>query len=164
MNRSQIAVVLTLHELGVQRYVNTFTDRLIAQKAVYLAQEAGVDLGYFYGWYLHGPYCSSLTDDLFAAHADPKGRERALARCELDKTLRDKLRGLQCLMRVDEADLARRLELLASVHFLIVRKQVPNHAPKTIAERLKKFKKEFNEDQVRDAIAQIRKAGMLLES
>ena len=69
MDRRQIAAVLTLKWLGVEFKLETFTDRLIAQKAIYLAQTVGADLGYFYGWYLRGPYCPALTEDLFGAVA-----------------------------------------------------------------------------------------------
>ena len=66
MDRQQIGVKLTADGLGLSFQVETFEDRLIMQKAIYLAQAAGVNLGYFYHWYLHGPYSPSLTRDEFA--------------------------------------------------------------------------------------------------
>lgn len=41
-------------------------DRKLKQKAIYLAQVFGVDLGYRYGWYLMGPYSPSLASDYYA--------------------------------------------------------------------------------------------------
>ena len=42
--------------------METFNDRLIFQKTVYLIQEFGIYLGYKnFSWYLRGPYSSELT-------------------------------------------------------------------------------------------------------
>jgi len=54
MDRQQIGVKLTTDSLKLPFQIGTFEDRLIMQKAVYLAQAAGVNLGYYYHWYLHG--------------------------------------------------------------------------------------------------------------
>ncbi len=45
--------------------VSEFKGRLILQKTVYLLQSFGIDLGYKFGWYLHGTYCTKLTRDGF---------------------------------------------------------------------------------------------------
>jgi len=66
MDRQQIGVKLTIDGLKLPFQINTFEDRLILQKAVYIAQSAGVNLGYYYQWYLHGPYSPSLTRDEYA--------------------------------------------------------------------------------------------------
>ena len=64
MDRQQIGVKLAIDGLKLPFVIDTFMDRLIMQKAVYLAQAAGVNLGYYYHWYLHGPYSPSLTRDV----------------------------------------------------------------------------------------------------
>lgn len=43
--------------------IASFDDRKRLQKAIYLAQIAGIDLGYRYGWYIKGPYSTDLTRD-----------------------------------------------------------------------------------------------------
>ena len=63
MRESLVALDLVLDELGVPTKVDTFRDRKLVQKAVYVAKAAGVDLGYTYGWYVHGPYSPALTRD-----------------------------------------------------------------------------------------------------
>ncbi len=45
--------------------MSEFKGRLILQKTVYLLQSFGVDLGYKFGWYLHGTYCTKLAGDGF---------------------------------------------------------------------------------------------------
>jgi len=155
MDRRQIAAVLTLKRLGVKFKLETFIDRLIAQKAIYLAQTVGADLGYFYGWYLRGPYCPALTEDLFGAVASDAARDIKRSRWTLDERTAQRLDHLSGVVGVkggDKETLARRLELLASVHFLIAQKQVAHHDPKTIAEKLRAYGKQFDEKDAKDAI------------
>lgn len=45
--------------------MNDFNDRLKLQKFIYLIQECGLNLGYDFKLYLHGPYCTLLTRDGF---------------------------------------------------------------------------------------------------
>lgn len=154
MDRRQIAAVLTLKRLGVEFQLKTFTDRLIAQKAIYLAQTVGADLGYFYGWYLRGPYCPALTEDLFAAVASDAARDIQRSSWTLDERTAqrlDQLSGAVGVERSEKEKLARRLELFASVHFLIARKQVTDQDPETIAEKLRAYGKQFDAADVKNA-------------
>ena len=41
--------------------IDTFENRLIAQKKIYLLQGLGTDLGYSYNWYIRGPYSPALS-------------------------------------------------------------------------------------------------------
>jgi uncharacterized protein YwgA len=43
--------------------INLFTNRLKLQKLIYLMHAKGINLGYEFGLYLHGPYCMQLTRD-----------------------------------------------------------------------------------------------------
>lgn len=65
MERHLAALYLYLKELDVDPSVQTLKDRKRVQKAVYLGQAAGADLGYRYSWYVHGPYSPALTKDYF---------------------------------------------------------------------------------------------------
>lgn len=160
MNRRQIAATLVLEELGLRPKLLSFPDRLIVQKSLYLAQEAGADLGYFYGWYLHGPYCSSVAEDLCAPAGD---REVARSRWKLDARTSKPLRRLRTMIGEGRniEELAGRLELLASVHYLVKRHQVQNDAPKTIAKRLEAFGKTFSTEDVERASGELRSIGLL---
>ncbi|MFZ2196989.1 MAG: hypothetical protein WAV13_04585, partial [Thermodesulfovibrionales bacterium] len=50
--------------------IDNFDNRLILQKRFYLLQKFGVDLGYRYNWYAHGPYCPTLTEDAYRLQTD----------------------------------------------------------------------------------------------
>lgn len=43
----------------------TFDGRLRFQKTVHLLQSFNIELGYYYNWYLRGPYCPELAKDGF---------------------------------------------------------------------------------------------------
>ena len=44
----------------------TFDERLVSQKKVFLLQEMGVDIGYSYNWYVRGPYSPDLATYIFS--------------------------------------------------------------------------------------------------
>lgn len=163
MDRQQISVKLAIDSLGLPFQIGTFQDRLIMQKAVYLAQAAGVHLGYFYHWYLHGPYSPSLTRDEFAIAMDIFADMDESKGWTLDSD------SLKCLEEIkpffkelDNRDkLATKLELFASVHFLIDSKQVSKVDPSQITETLKRFNKPFNERDVVAAIEELKTYDLL---
>jgi uncharacterized protein YwgA len=95
MNRRQIANLLVLREVGIEPKLDLFRDRLAVQKTVYLAQAAGLDLGYHFGWYIRGPYCSAVAKDMFAAIADPDGIDDAFEQWALDETSIKQLRRVR---------------------------------------------------------------------
>jgi len=118
MDRQQIGVKLAVDGLGLPFKIDGFMDRLIMQKAVYLAQAAGVNLGYFYQWYLYGPYSPSLTRDEFAIAMDISADMDDSRGWKLDDVSLQRLEGIRAIFSEPDRDkLARNLELLASVHF-----------------------------------------------
>jgi|TARA_B100001964_G_C13975133_1_gene483670 hypothetical protein len=164
MDRQQINLKLVIEGLGLPFVVDNFVDRLILQKAVYLAQAGGTHLGYYYKWYLKGPYCSDLAEDSFAI------------RCEIDQDMDDSKRWvldsdsvslmetLKGLIHVDPSDKevgAKRLELLASVHFLIDRNQGQEDNIPGMVATLKEFEKDFSEDQVSEALGELHEYTLL---
>ncbi len=153
MDRQQIALKLAVDGLGLDLKVESFRDRLILQKVVYLVQGAGIHLGYYYQWYLHGPYSPSLTRDGYTVAADcARGLDDSKS-WTLDKQSRERLEGLRRLVKSrTRAHLARELELLASVHFLITRQQVAEpDDDQQIADLLKRFGKDFDREDVERA-------------
>lgn len=60
MDRYELAAILK--DVG-NFSMDDFAGRLTLQKTVCLLQAFGVDLGYRFGWYLHGPYCKALFRD-----------------------------------------------------------------------------------------------------
>ncbi len=164
MDRQQIGVKLTIDALELPFQIGGFQDRLIMQKAIYLAQAAGVNLGYYYHWYLYGPYSPSLTRDEFAIGADIASGMDESKGWKLDDKSRQrlqKMRGLFAEAKADRDKLAKKLELLASVHFLIDRDQVSKVDASQIATILKRFKKDFGNDDVEKALGELVTYGLL---
>ena len=120
LNRTDIATGLTLRELGLRLvdYDNTRTKK----NAVYLAQTAGVGLGYYFWWSpnycvveAHGELRDCLAklsnaseDNWKDNHLDEKSRER-LSRLK-EKIIDPYIARPQLL--------STKLELLTSVHFI----------------------------------------------
>lgn len=162
MDRQQIGVKLTVNGLELQFQIGTFQDRLIMQKAIYLAQAAGVNLGYYYHWYLYGPYSPSLTRDEFAIAMDISADLDESKGWKLDDTSSRRLKEMQAIFKEPKRDkLAKKLELLASAHFLIDRKQVSGVNTKQITETLKRFNKDFSEEDVSKSLGELKTYGLL---
>ncbi|MBI3910336.1 MAG: hypothetical protein HY320_05310 [Armatimonadetes bacterium] len=120
MEARLIALKLLLDELRVPAEINSVDDRKLIQKAVYLGQLTGVDLGYRFSWYLMGPYSPALTRDYYslaeAIASDDPGAEGK----QLHPDVRDRLQRVAGLLTSLAFNLGQEdwLELVASVHFL----------------------------------------------
>lgn len=161
MDRRQIFLSLALRELGQNIDLTGFDRRLILQKSVYLLQAAGVNFGYSFSWYLRGPYCSSLTSDLFAIFAE---LDENLDDWRLDEGISKSIGSAKTFLSQSpvEPDLARWLELLASIHFLVVKKKdvLPEDVD-GIQQILSKYKKNYSTDQIRAAMSSLKSAGLI---
>lgn len=121
MDAKLIALRLFLDSMDIPATIDTVDDRKRVQKAVYLAQVAGADLGYRFSWYLMGPYSPSLTEDYYAMDekadelkAATKGRKLHEAYQSVLSDVRRDIRKPDDVMLADE----QWLELLASYHYL----------------------------------------------
>lgn len=158
MDRQQIGVKLTIDALELTFSVETFENRLILQKAIYLAQASGVNLGYYYHWYLHGPYSPSLTKDEYSIAIDLANGMEDYKGWKLDKVSETKLKQLKALIpkTPDEHKKRLKLELLASTHYLIDRNEVPRNNAAEVVKVFRRFKKNFKEDEVKEAIKELK--------
>jgi len=162
MDRQQIGVKLTTDGLGLDFKINSFKDRLIMQKSVYLAQAAGVNLGYYYHWYLYGPYSPSLTRDEYAISMDISADMDESKGWKLDDKSSQRLKRIRGIFAGLKGDkLAKKLELLASVHFLIDRRQVSKVDTSRITKTLERFNKDFSEEEVKKALGELISYGLL---
>lgn len=162
MDRQQIGVRLTMNSLGLPFQISSFEDRLILQKAVYLAQAAGIHLGYYYHWYLHGPYCPTLTRYEYATGYELGQGVDESEGWKLDVESLSRLKQLQGLItKGRREEMRRKLELLASVHFLVGRGQVSRNNVKEITATLKRFNKDFSEEEVQNALEELINYGLL---
>ncbi|MEE0537195.1 MAG: hypothetical protein UC749_01935 [Ruminococcus sp.] len=63
MNNIDIAKGIIFQNLNISN--ESFDDRLISQKKIYILQSLGTNLGYEYNWYIRGPYSPSLTTYIY---------------------------------------------------------------------------------------------------
>jgi uncharacterized protein YwgA len=161
MDRQQISLKLTLDALGLPPRLDSFADRLILQKAIYLSQVVGVQLGYHYNWYLRGPYSPALTRDAFAIVAELKQNVDEAAGWQLDVTSLQRLRELRTLIeRIPEQELSKKLELLASVRFLLRAPAPQSGSVSALRETLHRFGKDYSVEQIEQAIEELKRHGL----
>lgn len=122
MKQAQVTLKLVLDALGISPDISTINDRKRVQKAIYIGQKAGVDLGYSYGWYLLGPYSPELTQDYFTLNNDLSIGDISYEKFKLVQPLQAKLDKVKDLMTpphnipLSQEDW---LELLASIIYLM---------------------------------------------
>ena len=118
MKKAQINLKLFLDALDIPSTISTLADRKRVQKAVYIGQKATVNLGYSYGWYVHGPYSPELTQDYFALNNDLINKDCDYKNYKFNQLSSDKLKAIKDLMKVPtKVDLSQDdwLELVASI-------------------------------------------------
>ncbi len=163
MDGRQIATRLVLAKLGLPEVrLDTFAERLVVQKSIYLAQAAGVNMGYSFRWYLRGPYLPELTSDVFSIASELKSGFDESAGWALDEAALSALGRVQGLMPGGDLPArARQLELLASVHFLVNQRQVAHAEASEVQEVLRRYGKDYTSEEVAGALRTLRQHGLL---
>jgi len=121
MDARLIALKLFLDELGIPDNTSTIENRKLIQKAVYLGQCAGADLGYRFGWHKMGPYSADLARDYYLLSERLALGDKDYEGRVLLKLKQEKLKRVLPLMSpptdvaLDKPDW---LELVSSLHFL----------------------------------------------
>ena len=121
MDQKLIALKAMLDELGIPDTITTIDDRKRVQKGVYLGQLSGVDLGYRFGWYVMGPYCSSLTRDYYGLAEAIASGDRSFTGKSFSDGVRNRLAKIKPLMNLPQGfPLSKEawLELVSSLHYL----------------------------------------------
>jgi uncharacterized protein YwgA len=163
MDRQQILLAKALEAAEVPLKVATFHDRLILQKAVYLLQSAGVHFGYRFRWYLRGPYSPDMTAGAFGIVGEGPSAQKELRGWKLDAASSKRIANLKPLMGDggNSAGRARRLELLASVLFLIKTNQTKATDPEGAAAILRRYNKNYKVEEVRKAAEELKEYALL---
>ena len=121
MDTRLVNLQLVLNELGVDPSIETLDKRVTFQKAIYLAQAAGIPLHYRYSWYRMGPYSRDLTRDYYALYEYSSQSAARATKLEIREPFASVLRKLRVEMAAPcHSSLEQRewLELLSSVHYL----------------------------------------------
>lgn len=116
MTNIDIANGLVFQALGVNK--DSFEGRLMSQKKVFLLQELGINMGYSYNWYVHGPYSPDLTTYIYN-NIDVL-IEQDLSKYCFSDTVQEKIDAVNSLGKVkpDSLDVPSWYELLASVVYI----------------------------------------------
>ena len=143
MDQRLIALRLVLDALEIPPRIETLADRKRIQKAVYLAQSGGIDLGYHFSWYLRGPYSTRLTRDYYELFDHPSPTDVSSMRQRLIPIVQQHLGDFRKLFEVpsEPGNISKEdwLETLASVHFLRGQRSFNNRQAREVIEREKPF-------------------------
>lgn len=145
MQNIDIARGLIFKELGVSK--DSFDERLISQKKVYLLKTLGIDLGFSFNWYIHGPYSPRLTTYFY----DNLGIliEFDYSKYQLDEAVRQKTKIVNEILdqKPPHMNNSSWYELIASLLYLC--KQ--NSNSKDLFNILKVYKPQFDEEDYEKA-------------
>lgn len=165
MDRQQILLAKSLEAADVPLDVTSFHDRLILQKTTYLLQCAGIHIGYRFRWYIRGPYSPDMTAGAFGIVNEGDYATKALRGWKLDDEsakLAQNLRPLLHKKGESKTDQSRRLELLASILFLFKTEQAKPGDSEGTSKILKKNGKNFESEDVKVAVKELRTHGLLV--
>jgi len=121
MEARLIALKLFLNELNLDHGISTVQERKRFQKAVFLGQVAGADMGYRYGWYLMGPYSAALTRDYYELSEALSFDDEDIKNYSLNSGVKHILESIKPLIEVPDSvklQVEDWLELLSSVLYL----------------------------------------------
>ena len=121
MDKRLLNLQIVLGALGIDTGIETIDQRVTLQKAIYLAQAAGVPLRYRYNWYVMGPYSPDLTRDYYALQEQPQEdpeSDRSLVLREPFASIIERLRPIMSVPSDVKLTQSEWLELLASIHYL----------------------------------------------
>jgi uncharacterized protein YwgA len=140
------------------RFRSDFSVRLVFQKVAYLVQEAGIPLGYDFGWYVSGPYSTSLADDGYEISRMKIGTEQKI---RIDSNVAGKIAKLFKDINIADTKAPYQLELLASLLF-----EIRNAYPRVknleeAKDTLKRWKSKFADLDIDRAFWTLKDAGLV---
>lgn len=152
MNKTKAVVALCMEEFG-NNSIETLQERILIQKKFYLLQTNGAKLGFNYGWYKRGPYCTELTKVVYNQKEDPED----ISGCSLSdsvKVLINKVNTFIMSTKIEGLNEQEWAELLASLHYLhnnFIGMDIDDNKKKLLVE-LRHEKPWYKEEQVKKAI------------
>jgi uncharacterized protein YwgA len=130
-------------KLDVDPSLTTFSNRKLLQKLTYLIEVFGIDLGFRFSWYVHGPYDRNLTTVLYDDSPEASGRN-------IDD-IPDEDKKLNSLKKFLGRDItsSRTLELIVSLHYLNHLGKKDGLTDSAIIDRLVELKPQFTKDEAK---------------
>lgn len=162
MDTKQLVLKLALEAAKESLAVDSLDNRMRLQKAVYLLQASGANLGYRYSWYLKGPYSTALTQDYFAI-AEAENAGDADDGRSLKGEVVERIKTAAKILTQPPEVKATRIpvswwyELLASLHYL---KTSERYSGPALRQELIKRKPHLK-DHVDLGVAHLRQHGLL---
>ncbi len=140
----------SLKLLGVEPSIASFAERKRMQKITYLLEQFGVNLGFDFDWYLHGPYSTTLTRVLYKK--DPQDLDR------LVPNKSDDIKKIENLKKFLGSDIksSNTLELIVSLHYLMTLGKSVKKSDEEILKLFLKLKPFFSEDESRYYLKRIK--------
>lgn len=157
MNNIDIANGIVFQKMGINK--ESFDERLICQKKIYLLQSLGTDLGYAYNWYVRGPYAPALTSYVYN-NIDVLSSDD-FSNYKLAKVAEDNVNIVNDLVKEKPSDLtvSSWYELLASLLYIYNNKDSWNvdEQSSSLFATLVKVKPQYNDQQCNNALEILKK-------
>lgn len=161
MNNIDIANGMVFQKLEIEK--ETFDERLICQKKMYLLEALGTDLGYNYNWYVRGPYSPSLTSYVYNNLDVLKNND--FSKYKLSESAERNIQQVNELVKEKKQDMsvASWYELLASLVYIYNNKESwkVDGSVESIFATLMRYKPQYNEMQCQYAYEVLRQRGVL---
>ena len=163
LNQRQIKLKLTLNTLELPSKVECLTDQLVLQRAIYLAQEAGIHLGYYFRWYLKGPFSNELSEHIYDFGVI--GNDFDHWTLTEEPEIKAKLKQLRVwfaeVFQFEGEEREKVLDLPACVHFAIKTHMSGSTEPGFVQERLKNAGRHLSLEEVNHALRILQEKGIL---
>ena len=124
--------------------ISTLDKRIIVQKKIFLTEKLGVNLGYDFSWYIHGPYCSQLTEAVYECVPMGIHTYAGYSISDVASKVVQEVNGIDDLAETVQMNHSQWLELVASLVFWH-----ENATEESAIENVKKYKKQFSEKIIR---------------
>lgn len=143
------------------RYKTNYETRLHVQKAIYLFQElTGVNMGYYFSWYIAGPYSPSLTSTIYndilnRLEEDPNYGQIAKLNTKGQVAVDNVVAFVSTPPKELNLTTAKWWELIASIHYLKKQRTLNDE---NLAQELRLSKPYFSEEHIDAALSHYNKS------
>ena len=131
--------IACLKAIGIKPKVDLFGDRIKIQKAIFLLEQKGVEMGFNYGLHLRGPYSPTLTQEIYAHQEEV---EKLQTHETLNKVEQEKIKEYIEIFDDSEASI---LEVAATYALFAYKYRFD---PVSATKRVKEMKKFYSEKQL----------------